>query len=85
MPEELHLLVEDVLSQRDMLVRAIIMDGVLAEGIAEIASQHEGDAPHSAIERLRRLSRHHRIKAPELRGRLAALEAKYSAIFSLAR
>lgn len=73
-----------MLSQRDMLVRAIIMDGVLSEGIAEIASQYEFDAPPSAIERLRRLSRHHRIKALELRGRLAALEAKYPVILGLA-
>lgn len=83
MREELCTLIEDVLSLRDTLVRAIVMDQVMAEGIAQIAAEHEGRIGTIPLDDLRRLGRHHRVKAMELKGRLAALEAKYPTILEI--
>lgn len=63
-----------------MLARGIEADEAMARDLSEIALLIEQQGRGADPERLRRLARHHTVKAMELRGRLAALVALSSLI-----
>ncbi|MER2269287.1 hypothetical protein [Methylobacterium oxalidis] len=63
------------------LIQAIVLEEALARVFVHAAWEIEADGSISGADTMRSVARHHRIKALEDRGRLAALGEEYSWLF----